>query len=76
MQVNGRRSTHDAARPPCREIADARRPSQTRRRAWETRMTEQQLPAYSPAPPARPVSPRRFPALIDLPHPDLDGGPS
>lgn len=39
-------------------------------------MTEQQLLAYSPAPPARPVSPQgESPALIDLPHPDLDSGP-
>lgn len=37
-------------------------------------MTDQQLLAYSPAPPARPVSPQgESPAFIDLPHPDLDG---
>ncbi|KVQ49854.1 nitroreductase [Burkholderia cepacia] len=39
-------------------------------------MTEQQLLAYSPTPPAGPVSPQgESPPLIDLPHPDLDGGP-
>ncbi|WP_321909736.1 nitroreductase family protein [Burkholderia cepacia] len=39
-------------------------------------MTEQQLLAYSPTPPAGPVSPQgESPPLIDLPYPDLDGGP-
>ena len=38
-------------------------------------MTEQQLLAYSPAPPALPAPPQgESPAIIDLPRPNLDGG--